>query len=76
MYANPTAFAFAEQTGTEIPRVGLAYCEDDNTYTEYTFFVNAWACPVALRTELACTCPAPAADPALNLFEQMFGADA
>ena len=38
---RPTTFAFAEKIGT-----GLAYCADDNTYTEYTFTVNAWACPI------------------------------
>ena len=49
---SPTTFAFAEKIGTEIPRIGLEYCADDNTYTEYTFMVNAWACPVALSCEI------------------------
>tara|TARA_Y100000289_G_scaffold60647_1_gene67838 strand:+ start:86 stop:304 length:219 start_codon:yes stop_codon:yes gene_type:complete len=71
MYARPTTFAFAEKIGTEIPRVGTTYCEDDNTYTEYTFFVKAWACPVALRTELTCARPYTADE----LFDAMFGDD-
>ena len=59
-------FAFAEKIGTEIPRQGLAYCSDDNTYTPYTFYTKAWACPVALRSELTC------AVPTTDLFAELF----
>jgi len=59
--------AHAYQIGTEIPREGLSYCEDDNTYTPYTYTMKAWACPVALRTELTCGLPIT------DLFTEMFG---
>jgi len=39
----------ASKIGTLIPRTGLSYCEDDNTHTEYTFYVNAWACSLENR---------------------------
>lgn len=42
-------FANASRHGDLIPREGLSYCEDDNTYTPYTFFVCSWACHLAER---------------------------
>ncbi|QBP06113.1 hypothetical protein [Synechococcus phage S-B68] len=66
MQAQPTHLAFAEKIGTEIPRQGLSYCEDDNTYTPYTFHTKAWACPVALRSELTCSVPTT------DLFAELF----
>ena len=35
---------YASKHGDMIPRQGLAYCEDDNTFQPYTYHVNAWAC--------------------------------
>jgi hypothetical protein len=35
---------YASHHGDLIPRQGLAYCEDDNTFQPYTYHVNAWAC--------------------------------
>lgn len=65
---RPTHLAFAEKIGTEIPREGLSYCADDNTYTSYTFTTKAWACPVALRSELTCERPLTADE----LFETLY----
>ena len=56
----------AEMTGTWYEVEGLSYCEDDNSYTPYTYNRQAWCSPVALRCELTC-----AWYPG-NLFEQMF----
>lgn len=39
-----THLNFASQHGSLIPRQGLELCEDDNTFTPYTFHVYAWAC--------------------------------
>lgn len=39
-----THLNFASQHGSMIPRQGLELCEDDNTFTPYTFHVHAWAC--------------------------------
>lgn len=49
-----THLNFASQHGSMIPRQGLAYCEDDNTFQPYTFHVYAWACLLS---------DAPKADP-------------
>ena len=64
-----THLAYAEKIGTEIPREGLSYCSDDNTYTPYTYTMKAWACPVALCTEVSCALPIT------DLFAEMFGND-
>lgn len=48
---------YAEQIGTWFNATGSAYCADDNTYTEYTYARQAWACPVALRSQLTCARP-------------------
>jgi hypothetical protein len=68
MSARPTPLAFAEKIGTKIPREGLTYCADDNTYTPYTFYTKAWACPVALRSQLTCERPLTADE----LFAELF----
>lgn len=41
-------------TGTWYEVEGLSYCEDDNSYTPYTYNRQAWCSPVALRCELTC----------------------
>jgi len=64
-----THLAYAEKIGTEIPREGLSYCSDDNTYMPYTYTMKAWACPAALRTEVSCALPIT------DLFAEMFGND-
>lgn len=61
-------FLGAEKIGTTIPRQGLAYCSDDNTCSPYTFYIRAWACPVALRSKLTCARPLTAEE----LFNEMF----
>jgi len=67
---DPMANLFhgAEQIGTLIPRQGLSYDSDDNTFTPYIFYVKAWACPVALRSRLTCGRPLTAQE----LFHLMF----
>ena len=63
-------FTNASKIGTLIPRTGLSYCADDNTYTEYTFEVNAWACSLDDR-------PFWIDQPKVenvDLFTEMFGA--
>jgi hypothetical protein len=64
-----THLANAQQIGTEIPRQGLSYCEDDNTYTPYTYTMKAWACSVALRSPLTSARPLTTEE----LFTEMFG---
>ena len=53
---------YAEKIGTWFNATGSAYCADDNTYTEYTYARQAWACPVALRSQLTCALPLTEAD--------------
>ncbi len=55
----------ASKIGTLIPRIGLSYCADDNTYTEYTFEVNAWACSLEDR-------PLKVSEPQGDLFTLLF----
>ena len=38
--------------GTWFNAIGLHYCADDNTYTEYTYARQALACPVNLKCRL------------------------
>ena len=54
--------------GSWFNAVGLHYCSDDNTYTEYTYARQALACPVALRSRL--TSARPMTDQ--EFFEAMF----
>ena len=58
-------FNNASKIGTLIPRTGLSYCADDNTYTEYTFEVNAWACSLEDR-------PLQVKEPEGDLFTLLF----
>jgi len=60
----------ASKIGTLIPRTGLSYCADDNTYTEYTFEVNAWAC--SLEDRPFWTYPTEASE-TVDLFTELFG---
>jgi len=60
-------FTNASKIGTLISRTGLSYCADDNTYTEYTFEVNAWACSLDDR-------PIKVKELKGDLFTEMFGA--
>ena len=62
-------FTNASKIGTLIPRTGLSYCEDDNTYTEYTFEVNAWACSLDDRPFWTY----PKKESQVDLFTEMFG---
>lgn len=55
----------ALQIGDALQLVGLNYCEDDNTYTPYTYTVRAWACPMRSRL--------PQPPEPLDLFAAMFG---
>ena len=43
--------------GTTFDAIGLSYCADDNTYTEYTYQRKALACPVALCSRLTSARP-------------------
>lgn len=59
-------FANASRHGDLIPREGLSYCADDNTYTPYTFYAPSWACYLTER-------PKPVLElDAGQLFIQMF----
>jgi hypothetical protein len=40
----------ALQIGDIYLQTGYSYCEDDNTYTPYTYEMRAWAC--AMRSKL------------------------
>ena len=55
----------ASKIGTLIPRTGLSYCADDNTYTEYTFHIKAWACSLDDR-------PLKVSEPEGDLFTLLF----
>ena len=64
-------FTNASKIGDIITRTGLSYCADDNTYTEYTFEVNSWAC--SLEDRPFWTYPTEATE-TVDLFTEMFGA--
>ena len=61
---------FGEQIGSWFNAVGLHYCEDDNTYIEYTYARQALACPVALRSRLTSARPLTEGE----LIDMLFGA--
>ena len=62
--------ANAQQIGSWFNATGLHYCADDNTYTEYTYARQAWACPVALCSQLTCARPLTEGE----LVDMLFGA--
>ena len=64
-----THLANAQKIGTEIPRQGLSYCEEDNTYIPYTFTVKAWACPITLSSPFTCARPLTAEELFAELFD-------
>lgn len=61
-------FENAQQIGTWFNATGTHYDRDDNTYTEYTYARQAWACPVALCSQLTCERPLTVEDIAELLF--------
>jgi len=66
-----TLFNFASQHGSLIPRQGLELCEDDNTFTPYTFHVYAWAC---LLSDAPKADPEPANPTPYHTWEELLAA--
>ena len=58
----------AQLIGSWFNATGSAYCADDNTYTEYPYARQAWACPVALCSQLTCARPLTADEWMAELF--------
>ena len=66
-----THLNFASQHGSLIPRQGLELCEDDNTFTPYTFHVYAWAC---LLSDAPKADPEPANPTPYHTWEELLAA--
>ena len=64
-------FNYASKHGDLIPRQGLAYCDDDNTFQPYTFHVNAWAC---LLSDAPKASPVPSNPTAFHTWEDLMEA--
>ena len=57
----------AQQIGDLVEFETYTYCADDNSFWPSTVERNAWACPVALRSELTCALPVT------DLYTELFG---
>lgn len=60
---------YASQIGSWFNAIGSAYCADDNTYTEYTYARQAWACPVALCSRLTSARPLTSGELMAEMFD-------
>ena len=57
----------AKLIGSLFEKTGYFYCEDDNSYTPYTYTQRALACEVNLKSLLTCAVRNP------DFFTEMFG---
>ena len=62
IYSSASHLQNAELIGDEFVTTGLAYCEDDNTYEEYSYTRKALACPVILKSRLTSERPLTVAE--------------
>ena len=61
-YSSASHLQNAELIGDEFVTTGLAYCNDDNTYEEYSYTRKALACPVNLCSRLTSERPLTVAE--------------